>query len=172
MLSYPGLACFLPLFFLLIRRPPRSTLFPYTTLFRSAHQRGAERLERRNPCHDFVRVGGEKVARDHRRDALEPERAQLGQHRTLVGNRLAQHHVERAHPVARHEQQRLAIHLVDFADLATAEQREGKGAGDERQRHTVTSAAAAAGATASTRWSTAGRTCSRKSSTWRGARPT
>src|SRR3712207_7090143 len=25
------------LFFLMIRRPPRSTLFPYTTLFRSAH---------------------------------------------------------------------------------------------------------------------------------------
>src|SRR5258708_8238302 len=27
-------------FFLMIRRPPRSTLFPYTTLFRSAVQRG------------------------------------------------------------------------------------------------------------------------------------
>src|SRR2546427_8440462 len=27
-------ACF-PLFFLMIRRPPRSTLFPYTTLFRA-----------------------------------------------------------------------------------------------------------------------------------------
>src|SRR2546426_7517417 len=26
-------------FFLMIRRPPRSTLFPYTTLFRSRHQR-------------------------------------------------------------------------------------------------------------------------------------
>src|SRR3712207_8458823 len=26
-------------FFLMIRRPPRSTLFPYTTLFRSQHQR-------------------------------------------------------------------------------------------------------------------------------------
>src|ERR1043165_9430523 len=26
-----------PLFFLMIRRPPRSTLFPYTTLFRSSH---------------------------------------------------------------------------------------------------------------------------------------
>ena len=26
-------------FFLMIRRPPRSTLFPYTTLFRSARQR-------------------------------------------------------------------------------------------------------------------------------------
>src|SRR2546422_8961526 len=30
-------------FFLMIRRPPRSTLFPYTTLFRS---RDAERLRR------------------------------------------------------------------------------------------------------------------------------
>src|SRR3990172_6834571 len=27
-----------PLFFLMIRRPPRSTLFPYTTLFRSQPQ--------------------------------------------------------------------------------------------------------------------------------------
>src|SRR2546422_4895104 len=29
------LSCFLFFFFLMIRRPPRSTLFPYTTLFRS-----------------------------------------------------------------------------------------------------------------------------------------
>src|ERR1039457_7355400 len=29
--------CFLFFFFLMIRRPPRSTLFPYTTLFRSLH---------------------------------------------------------------------------------------------------------------------------------------
>src|SRR2546422_11717230 len=28
--------CILCFFFLMIRRPPRSTLFPYTTLFRSA----------------------------------------------------------------------------------------------------------------------------------------
>src|SRR5260221_6399660 len=27
-------------FFLMIRRPPRSTLFPYTTLFRSPHRHG------------------------------------------------------------------------------------------------------------------------------------
>src|SRR3712207_8854954 len=27
-------------FFLMIRRPPRSTLFPYTTLFRSGHGHG------------------------------------------------------------------------------------------------------------------------------------
>src|SRR2546429_4517159 len=29
----------------MIRRPPRSTLFPYTTLFRSARSIGAERIE-------------------------------------------------------------------------------------------------------------------------------
>src|SRR5690348_18066871 len=38
--------CFLTLyiyfFFLMIRRPPRSTLFPYTTLFRSRPPPGAE----------------------------------------------------------------------------------------------------------------------------------
>src|SRR3712207_8062111 len=31
-------------FFLMIRRPPRSTLFPYTTLFRSAFGKFPERL--------------------------------------------------------------------------------------------------------------------------------
>src|SRR2546429_9116945 len=42
---------FLFFFFLMIRRPPRSTLFPYTTLFRSAEcpygsARAATRLDR------------------------------------------------------------------------------------------------------------------------------
>src|ERR671933_627691 len=32
--SHSDIVC--PLFFLMIRRPPRSTLFPYTTLFRSS----------------------------------------------------------------------------------------------------------------------------------------
>src|SRR3712207_5559523 len=36
----PGVADF---FFLMIRRPPRSTLFPYTTLFRSAFKRTQQR---------------------------------------------------------------------------------------------------------------------------------
>src|SRR5260370_34292443 len=34
---------FLHFFFLMIRRPPRSTLFPYTTLFRSAAPRSVAR---------------------------------------------------------------------------------------------------------------------------------
>src|SRR6266705_4731244 len=32
-------------FFLMIRRPPRSTLFPYTTLFRSARRETGDRLD-------------------------------------------------------------------------------------------------------------------------------
>src|SRR5256885_7125388 len=32
-------------FFLMIRRPPRSTLFPYTTLFRSGHHAREMRLQ-------------------------------------------------------------------------------------------------------------------------------
>src|SRR5256885_4501336 len=34
------------IFFLMIRRPPRSTLFPYTTLFRSFRARASEALDR------------------------------------------------------------------------------------------------------------------------------
>src|SRR6266508_481774 len=40
------------LFFLMIRRPPRSTLFPYTTLFRSPRRgRAVPRGRRRSPPH-------------------------------------------------------------------------------------------------------------------------
>src|SRR3982751_7001806 len=42
-------------FFLMIRRPPRSTLFPYTTLFRSGH--GGPRLRRRARARVSARVG-------------------------------------------------------------------------------------------------------------------
>src|SRR5437763_11379733 len=36
-------------FFLMLRRPPRSTLFPYTTLFRSSQFRGAAAHARQPP---------------------------------------------------------------------------------------------------------------------------
>src|SRR5947209_20001270 len=44
------------IFFLMIRRPPRSTLFPYTTLFRSAYPRGKKGgiRERRREAHVSV----------------------------------------------------------------------------------------------------------------------
>src|SRR5215203_3788763 len=36
LLCFPFCSCLSSFFFLMIRRPPRSTLFPYTTLFRSS----------------------------------------------------------------------------------------------------------------------------------------
>src|SRR3712207_8163519 len=48
-------------FFLMIRRPPRSTLFPYTTLFRSKGRRMAERTRRANARKSAVRAAVEHV---------------------------------------------------------------------------------------------------------------
>src|SRR3712207_7351518 len=42
-------------FFLMIRRPPRSTLFPYTTLFRSRLDRRPSRRRRRRDPADAAR---------------------------------------------------------------------------------------------------------------------
>src|SRR5690348_18096649 len=44
----------------MIRRPPRSTLFPYTTLFRSEERLAVLRL-RREQDHDLVDVRGERL---------------------------------------------------------------------------------------------------------------
>src|SRR5207248_8890352 len=44
-------------FFLMIRRPPRSTLFPYTTLFRSATRTGAPSPRRRPSSATQVSTG-------------------------------------------------------------------------------------------------------------------
>src|SRR5256885_17194903 len=56
-------------FFLMIRRPPRSTLFPYTTLFRSAARdfraalRGVWRQEHGSGCARCVDTGGGEADR-------------------------------------------------------------------------------------------------------------
>src|SRR5690348_17850953 len=71
----------------MIRPPPRSTLFPYTTLFRSHHRRPAtaERLDR------GVGVATGVVDGDHR-DAAARERVDLGPAR---GVKAADHHQAR-----------------------------------------------------------------------------
>src|SRR5437762_4050507 len=58
----------LPFFFLLFRRPPRSTLFPYTTLFRSPVPREATRRSRRG------RSSRRRRARSDRRAARTQDR--------------------------------------------------------------------------------------------------
>src|SRR5437016_14682914 len=52
-------------FFLMIRRPPRSTLFPYTTLFRSVADKLADELLR--PQRDRFRrfPGGQNRSEEH-----------------------------------------------------------------------------------------------------------
>src|SRR3712207_8523690 len=73
-------------FFLMIRRPPRSTLFPYTTLFRSqadgdredAHPEAVrveqtEQYERPNPDAD----GAEQVHRDRKSTRLNSSHANI-----------------------------------------------------------------------------------------------
>src|SRR5258705_9977097 len=56
-------------FFLMIRRPPRSTLFPYTTLFRSDHAGGPPldldhgRCRPRHPC--TLRRGDAQRSEEH-----------------------------------------------------------------------------------------------------------
>src|SRR5437588_6477804 len=54
-------------FFLMIRRPPRSTLFPYTTLFR-AQRNGPGRLRAGgDPCVGALHVPGRGVRRRDRK---------------------------------------------------------------------------------------------------------
>src|SRR2546426_4150837 len=62
-------------FFLMIRRPPRSTLFPYTTLFRSLQVR-SEKPERRHLRDEVGREGPlAEVALDDRQDPVADEGA-------------------------------------------------------------------------------------------------
>src|SRR4029450_14147392 len=51
-------------FFLMIRRPPRSTLFPYTTLFRSSGQRHGPAVQDRRGL-DEVRAGHPDRSEEH-----------------------------------------------------------------------------------------------------------
>src|SRR2546430_11487044 len=66
--------CLMAFFFLMIRRPPRSTLFPYTTLFRSRHSRrryardrdvGGGRRRRHGCRRALSRFGGRCRSEEH-----------------------------------------------------------------------------------------------------------
>src|SRR5256885_15037318 len=61
-----------PFFFLMIRRPPRSTLFPYTTLFRS--RLPALRLRRAARCLQAARLHGhaDRRSEEHTSELQSP----------------------------------------------------------------------------------------------------
>src|SRR5438034_2436132 len=71
-------------FFLMIRRPPRSTLFPYTTLFRS---RGLQSLRVQHPRRTRIGEFGPARVRPRRRLASgrsEEHTSELQSHSDLV----------------------------------------------------------------------------------------
>src|SRR5438477_4173105 len=59
----------LMIFILMIRRPPRSTLFPYTTLFRSHHDRDFQH-HGPQPAQVLIGVDVEAAARDRKSTRL------------------------------------------------------------------------------------------------------
>src|SRR3712207_7830850 len=88
-------------FFLMIRRPPRSTLFPYTTLFRSARRgeqgryRAGRLRRRREPALDLLRAPrGRREARPQARSEEHTSELQSRQYlvcRLLLEKKNMQH---------------------------------------------------------------------------------
>src|SRR3712207_8086851 len=65
-------------FFLMMRRPPRSTLFPYTTLFRSVAQRRVCRDQGRRADDGTRDVDREPAAADDEHESNGPQRPGQG----------------------------------------------------------------------------------------------
>src|SRR5690242_21539638 len=87
--SHFSLSLVLSFFFLMIRRPPRSTLFPYTTLFRSGKAAMPLRIRagRREDCAVLHRDhAGGQAQNAIRRDRLRSEEhtSELQSHVNLV----------------------------------------------------------------------------------------
>src|SRR5947209_14550079 len=65
----------------MIRRPPRSTLFPYTTLFRSSALTSADDLLHRRPAaverHAEVAENPERIRRDRKSTRLNSSHANI-----------------------------------------------------------------------------------------------
>src|SRR5438034_5451077 len=67
----------------MIRRPPRSTLFPYTTLFRSHARRHLQRRHR-HACRPRPAPGAHLAGRPHGRLRSEEHTSELQSHSDLV----------------------------------------------------------------------------------------
>src|SRR5258708_28992801 len=72
LLVVPPAFLLFPFFFLMIRRPPRSTLFPYTTLFRSP-RRGRRRQRALARCLELVAVVPGGRSEEHTSELQSPD---------------------------------------------------------------------------------------------------
>src|SRR5260221_8035471 len=71
-------------FFLMIRRPPRSTLFPYTTLFRSRRIRGVSVAARPARTREVSSASRQRRGRRFPRSRSEEHTSELQSHSDLV----------------------------------------------------------------------------------------
>src|SRR3712207_8610015 len=85
-------------FFLMIRRPPRSTLFPYTTLFRS-EGRAAEEVEAQRQGVEVGRADVDQRVEDVGPVADEGEDGDGGQRRDRKSTRLNSSHANISYAV-------------------------------------------------------------------------
>src|SRR2546429_3861303 len=105
-------------FFLMIRRPPRSTLFPYTTLFRSVvdlnllqRVRGLLRNTYRELARDHVTLGSTILPARHLRFCGDQFKSRSEEHTSELQSRL--------HLVCRLllEKKKIQEHVLDCMDL-------------------------------------------------------
>src|SRR5271165_7361238 len=92
-------------FFLMIRRPPRSTLFPYTTLFRSSGRRdrfarrppGSYRAERRAGDRKSTRLNSSHVKISYAVFCLKKKKKHVAQRRINAQHKPSRTHSEQQH---------------------------------------------------------------------------
>src|SRR5215212_10901361 len=87
-------------FFLMIRRPPRSTLFPYTTLFRSSHATSRKRIT------SWGGWGGAPIERS------EEHTSELQSLRHLVCRLLLEKKKKKNHPIPQYNKKRKTKHKI------------------------------------------------------------
>src|SRR3712207_9568964 len=87
-------------FFLMIRRPPRSTLFPYTTLFRSSLIRGATARASRGDGEGSTQVHMDAAARIEGGKRSEEHTSELQSRQSLVCRLLLEKKNNSRHPTA------------------------------------------------------------------------
>src|SRR5256885_16386084 len=91
-------------FFLMIRRPPRSTLFPYTTLFRSIERGKPQQNGRHERMHRTLKhalgkePAADKAALQMQLDAFVEHYNQQRPHEALQQSMPAQHYSDSARP--------------------------------------------------------------------------
>src|SRR5688572_32125987 len=117
MTTSPVFLCFV-FFFLMIRRPPRSTLFPYTTLFRSMRDSASQALQRQEASASDPSVGNSRQWKRSYRS--EEHTSELQSQSNLVcrlllekkntkSHRTRQHHYYDSHTRSNHRPPRASV---------------------------------------------------------------